>query len=486
MDFAKLAMAEVRRNPTRTLVAVIASALAAMIVILLRVIPEGYNIGVAMPERTFSGGDIIIFPAQAPLSSSDNRRLVWRNWHGRDWQSHLLYYFPETNSRGYFTGETCAGWRSMVPGEIFDKVKDIPNVKSISAYRSLPCVVRIGNQQIPAVLRGFDLETEYSIDSHVALGDPLDSENAENHRALVPLQARGFGDITPGNIIFISVPKTVIAESMSPYGKPLLHTGITWDEAKEYSFTVAGGYQIQVDEKPDLEAAIDSPGPPPMVPVFWIRPEVIISMDVFERIIEDLDPILEDKYLESFNMNFPSYQIALTVDRMSQLRQTTHLVRETLGSDYGVYPVPEALTYAARSRNHVVMPPNLHSVFSTLIIGFASVVVAGNIYIVVVQQKRKIGLLRVVGATSSNIKEYVLTLVAYVSAIGTLSGAVAGNFLYVVTLLGSDLSIKEWFAQALGDLSIIMGLSVGISTAIGLGIASWASRLSCSEVLSRE
>ncbi len=87
---------------------------------------------------------------------------------------------------------------------------------------------------------------------------------------------------------------------------------------------------------------------------------------------------------------------------MSQLRETARLVREALGSDYGVYAVPEALSYTAKARNHVVMPPDLHSVFSSLIIGFASVVVAGNIYIIVVQQKRKIGLLRVVGAISYN------------------------------------------------------------------------------------
>ncbi len=484
MDFARLAMAEVRRNPTRTLVAVIASALAAMIVILLRVIPEGYNLGVALPERTFSGGDIIIFPAHTPLSSTDTPILAWRNWQGSDWQSHLLYYFPETDSTGYLTEEKCAGWRAMVPNQIREEIRDIPNVKSISAYRSLPCIVTVENKRVPAILRGYDLESEYPLDPHVTSGDPLTS--AESHQALVPLQIKGFEKVKPDDKITISIPKAVITESVSPGGKPFLCGGISWDEAKEYSFTVTGGYQIQVGETPDYEAGANSPGPPPMIPIFWVRPEVIIPLETFESIIENLNPGLSDKYLEPFALNFPSYQIALTVDKMSHLRETTRLVREALGSDHGVYAVPEALSYTAKARNHIVMPPDLHSIFSSLIIGFAAVVVAGNIYIIVVQQKRKIGLLRVVGATSKDITQYVLTLVAYVSAIGTVSGAVIGNLLYLMTLLGSDLSIGEWFTQALGDFAKITCISLGISLAIGLGIALWASRLSCSEVLSRE
>jgi len=64
-----------------------------MLIILLRIIPEGYPLEIAMPERTYSGGDIVIFPALAPISSAEDKALILRDWQGSDWQSHILYYF---------------------------------------------------------------------------------------------------------------------------------------------------------------------------------------------------------------------------------------------------------------------------------------------------------------------------------------------------------------------------------------------------------
>ncbi len=486
MDFSKLAITEVRRNPTRTIVAILACALSAMIVILLRVVPEGYSVGLAMPERTFSGGDIVIFPAQAPLTSSEEGMLTWRNWPGSDWQSHLLYYFPETDVQGYLAEESCTGWRGMIPENVIEKIKGIPNVGHLSVYRSLPCVVTVEGQQIAAILRGFDM-AGHPIDGHLSLG--LEKKTAfssdDAWEILVPDKQKNFSKLQVDDLVSILIPKPTFMwyASMSAESEPALQIGLDWDAAEEFQFAISQKYAIQVGVEFDMEAAVGSPDPPPPIPVYWERPEFILPMKTFQAILEKLSPKLD--YGSNFDSLYPSYQMGVVVDKSSKLRETTRLIREALGNDYGVYAVPEAVSFTGTG-NHVVMPPDLHRVYSVLIIGFASVVVAGNIYIIVVQQKRKLGLLRAVGATSSNIIQYILTLVAYVSALGSLSGIIVGNILYLVALLGTDLSIKEWFLQTLGDSFAIIGLSAGLSLAIGFGIAWWASRLSCSEVLSRE
>ena len=483
MDFSRLAIAEIRRNPTRTVVGIITCALAAMIVVLLRVVPEGYNVGVALPERTFSGGDILIFPAQAPLSSAETSMLVWRHWQGSDWQSHILYYFSDTAAKGYLAEVDCAGWRGMIPRHVIEQILSVPNVKLVSAYRSLPCIVTTDRGTAPAFLRGFDLEG-HPIEPHL-------TQNVERHPAftqgdnlevVVPNMGRPFSELGVGDVVHIRVPKLLVYHSGSPAGL-VPQLAVDWDESQQFTFTVSQKYAVQVGEEVDLEAPRTDGGPPPTIPIYWERPELLVPMEVFERILRDLDPGLAGYGAGNFSLDFPTYQIAVTVDRNSRLRETTRLIREALGKDYGVYAVAEARGYHT---SHVVMPPAMHSVYSALIIGFASVVVAGNIYITVAQQKRKIGLFRVVGATSGNIIQYILTLVAYVSATGSSYGVVAGNLLYLITLLGSDLTFREWLIQALGDCGKIMGLSIGLSLAIGFGIAWWASRLSCAEVLNRE
>ena len=140
MDFSKLAVTEVRRNPTRTRIAVLASALAAMIVILLRIIPEGYPVGIAMPERTYTGGDIVIFPAQSPLSSAENSTLVLRDWQGSDWQSQILYYFPDIVKTGYLCKEECMGWRAMVPKDVMTAIS--VSYTHLDVYKRQLCLLR--------------------------------------------------------------------------------------------------------------------------------------------------------------------------------------------------------------------------------------------------------------------------------------------------------------------------------------------------------
>ena len=461
-------MTEVRRNPTRTRIAVLASALAAMVVILLRVIPEGYPVGVAMPQRTYTGGDIVIFPAQSPLSSAENSTLVLRDWQGSDWQSQILYYFPEIMKTGYLCKEECIGWRAMIPKDVMAAISDIPNVNSAYSYLALPCLVNTDDAIVPAILRGF---YEYSV---------------EGKEAIIPKITKGFENLGAGEMLHVTIPEPKVTEFVSQGSKTSLHIGTDWENTTEYSFEIIGSYSIQIGEEIDYEAWSNSPSPtPPMIPLYWDRPEILISSQLFEEIVRDTCTGIDPKYLESFSSLFPTYQITLTVDNMSRIRETTRLVREALGSDYGVYAIPEALT-AASSQGHVVMPPDLHKLFSALIIGFSAIVVAGNIYIVVVQQKRKIGLFRVVGATSKDILQYVLTLVAYVSFLGTCIGGVLGNLLYLFSFLGSDMEFKTWLSQALSDFGVIAGLSVAVSLGIGFAIAYWASRLPCSEVLSRE
>lgn len=491
MNFSKLAVTEIKRNPTRTRIAVLASALAAMLIILLRIIPEGYPLEIAMPERTYSGGDIVIFPALAPISSAEDKALILRDWQGSDWQSHILYYFPKIKKTGYFCSEGAIGWRAMIPKDVISAISDIPNIKNVYPYRALPCLVTTETSgTFPAILRGFNEQPPHSLEPYLHKEEKHNPSRFFSESCVEDMEAitsrQVMGKIPPGSTIHVAIPEPRVAEFVSPNGDTTLHMGMDWDNLAKYSFLVVGEYSIKVHEVIDYEASLGSPDPhPKTIPLYWERPEILIPSALFEKIAEETSDNIDPAYFEPFSSVFPTYQITLTVDNMSQIHQTTHLIREALGDDYGVYAIPEAL-FDTSSKGHVVMPPDLHKLFSGLIMLFSALVVAGNIYIIVVQQKRKIGLFRVVGATSKDIRQYVLTMVAYVSLSGTCIGALLGNLLYFFSFLASDMAFGTWLSQVLSEFAIITGISLLISLSIGFSIAHWASKLPCAEVLSHE
>ena len=60
MDFVRLAVRDVRRNGSRTALAVAATALATAILVLSRLVPQGYMKYQAFAERSFAGADIVV------------------------------------------------------------------------------------------------------------------------------------------------------------------------------------------------------------------------------------------------------------------------------------------------------------------------------------------------------------------------------------------------------------------------------------------
>ncbi|HHW19213.1 MAG TPA: ABC transporter permease [Firmicutes bacterium] len=484
MDFLRLAIIETKRNSSRTIVATLAAAFAAFVVVLLRFMPEGYATGYALPERSFTGGDILVFPGHVSLSSSKAAEYVWRGWPGRDWQSHILYFFPELPEKGYLSPQVSKGWRGMFPEEVIDRLQDIPEIAQISVYRSLPCLVRTGQREVPAILRGLKISPGkgYSIAPYVTTGRTLEQNDEGKFRALVPVQVEPFEEIKPDSQLEIRVPGVSLAYTQGPPGsgsEALPQTVISWDTGKTYEFTAVGGYQIQVGEVSNPEAAATSPGGVAVIPVYWERPEVIVPDETFEIILRDVsgkDP----------GASFPTYQIAITVTRMSKLKETARLIQERLGPDYGVFSIPDLLSARASGRNQIMIPPDVQRLVIWLVLALSGIVVTGNIYVLLAQQRRKIGLLRVVGATSRNIVTYALSLVVYVTITGTMSGFLAGKFLYLLVLLGSDMTWKEWMHQCIFDLATTLGISVAISGFMGLLIGFWASKTPCSEVLNRE
>lgn len=458
MDFLRLAMRDAKRNATRTLVAVIAVALASAVPVLSRMIPQGYVRGYGLAERTFAGGDILVWPAPRPVDLRDGSALDWRFWNGSDWQSDLIYFLPSVEIRGYLAEEGSSGWRPFTASEVGSRIRGVSGVTGVLPYLALPCTVKTGSGTANAILRGISPDSGQAsrISSIVKEGRPLSVDDRGLLSALIPLHGgQPWEKAFTGMALEVDVPG-----------------------ASSLTLDVVGGYTVETGEAPvEIPQTSNAPAQIMKLPVYWERPEIIVTEDTFLRLASGPAQAAA---------GYPVYQVALTVDRMSSLESTAREVAAALGPDYAVYSVPRLLELKSSGGVAPTVSREWWPVMTFLAFGLSAVLVAGSVYILLAQQRRKIGLFRVIGATRANIVAYSMGIAFRVAATGVVYGYLAGKILSIPMFIGSDLSFGQWVSQAGWDLLLVSGVSFGLTAALGLAVGLWASRIPCAEVLRRD
>ncbi len=461
MDFVTLAVREARRNASRTLLAVVAVALAAAAPILARMLPQGYVKEYRISERQYVGGDIVVWTAPAPIDTRDNTPLSWRPWDGSDWQSDALYFLPSLETAGYLAEKTAPPWRPITAGSVKPLLKGTPGISEIRPYLTLPCRVQTLDGPVPAILRGRDpdpKDSALSLASFVDVGRPLSDKDRGTEAALVPLA----GGNAPG-AFFVGLDITVTAGPATVTLSPV------------------GGYRVAVGEAEDRTQPPDRDGHFSVVKVYWERPEIIVTEETFRAIASKVS----GSAIDSLD-GYPVYQLSLTATKISSLQSTVAAVRAALGPGYAVYSVPELVEMKNSSTVTPVTTRDLWPVFLALSFSLSSVIVTGSVYILLSQQRRKIGLLRVVGATRRDVVVYSLSVALYVTLVGDAAGFLGGKVLSLLALLAGDMTALDWLRMTVSDLLTVLGLSLGITGALGFAVGLWASRIPCAEVLRRE
>lgn len=451
MDFLKLALREARKNAARTALAIFAVALASAAVVVSRSMPHGYPTGFRLAERQFVGGDLVVWSAVAPIDPRDQGPLVSRPFGGSDWQSHALYFLPSL-AHGYLAEPGALHWGPVQGLE--DKVLSVDEVASVSPYLVAPCLLDTPGGPVEAILRGRDIEDAgeaISMAHLVVQGRNLEPADRATLSALVPLHGGlPFGVLGSGQEITVRL----LSAEQTPV-----------------TLRAVGGYDVVTGEAIDYDAQPGPDGRHPVRPVYWERLEIIVSPETFARIAGDTVPV---------------YQISATVAKISELEAVVQRVRDALGPGYAVYSVPQL----AAMRESSVKVPVLDTGYVPAMYGLSfilsGVIVSGSVYVLLSQQRRKVGLLRVIGATRRDIFVYVLGLTLYVTIFGAASGFLAGKVLSLIALISSDMTVAKWLSLSAADLMVVGGLAVPTTVLFGLAVGYWASRIPCGEVLRRE
>ncbi|NLA60351.1 MAG: ABC transporter permease [Firmicutes bacterium] len=242
---------------------------------------------------------------------------------------------------------------------------------------------------------------------------------------------------------------------------------LSWDNPTSVRLDVVGAYKVELGVVP-LEH-LDQQTPTG----YWKRPEILVSRKTFLDLVGRILP------------EPPVYQMLVKVARHSDTKVVVQRLREALGQDYGVYAVAELVSTAGEAGGLRLIVPDMSSLIRWMIITMAAGIVAASVYVLLALQTRKIGLLRAIGATSKDIVLYALSAVAYTTLAGIGIGFVLGKLISLTVITATDFSFLEWLKMA-GYDALLSLAGIAIPLVLGLGVAIWASRIPCAEVLRRE
>lgn len=423
-----LAVRNARRNWSRSVLAIAGMALAAGILTAAHSVTSGYFSSGYMMVRTFMAGDIVVLPGHVYLDPGQVPRGIDLTWRALDqpYLNDLADLHPHILTDGYVMpeGAETAIDLDRLPAELTGH----PQVAAVTPYYSLPGYVEPGHY---APLRGRDIAGDLEAwrwDEAIVNGRYFTRQDDGAMVAVVAAPAAGTGisAIPPayrtpavGERLKISVPRLAGFSG----GLPIFD----YLEFEQVELEVIGHFQLKVGTVQEMRD-----GEPVAVDVYWNTPQVLIPSGAFREIyrqVSGLDPGMV-------------HQLSVRVDRFYDAGRVAAELRQQLRG-WTVMAVPEIMELSGRSRGQGAVPRDLAGPLTAAAYGIAGMLVVTNMYLVNVQRRRELGIMKAVGASSVNIMALVLVEYVGYALVGAAAGFGAVRLLAAVIMLMADVSLWE-------------------------------------------
>lgn len=512
MTFFRLAFTNVSRNLGRSVLSIIAMAVAAFVMTSSTSIAQGRPGSSYMAQRAFIGGDIVVYPDQYQLAGPEAGGANGANGANgtngataaagagaaapiddtltyartaADAQNDLPDLHPELRDEGYVrSGPALPNVIDL--RQVQQRLWNEKAVKLIYPYYELPGF-QGGPGGLPSPLRGRNTLLDQSIwhlYDYVTAGRYLTSADDGKFVAVVDAQQAKEGrDVPPvGTAIEVSVPTV----RQDPDGTRWFDYSTT----KTFTFTVVG--QIALPTR-----LLTWPTPPngsASEQLYWSTPQVFIPAATFEQIyrevsggnpyeFEQLAVIVEDQSfirqaMTELRRALPEYTAVTVADQMEQ--------DAARGLPEKAYEAPAEVQGNPNLRTQVGVPIDLGPAMTLLLYVIAAMIVAANMVLLVTSRRQEIGVLRAVGAKGRDVVLMVLTETTALSLGGALIGFVVVRFAATWTLLSNHIGLARVGLLTLTDLGRVMGVTLVMAVVFGLLPAFRMARVSPMEVLRNE
>ncbi len=510
MEFVRLGLINAHRNLGRSLVTVIAMAVAGVMMTASLSVQEGYGADRAEAYRGFLGGDILIYGEPSLLSVAQLGEASPSSWRWERYSGDLLgplaYFHPDMHYRGYARSPQ----RSMPVAasateleQLIQVVEDTEGVSGVNPYWVLPVPTlhfdRFGTPFVVenSVLRSWpfhdcghrDVMEEAMVSGRFFL--PEDDGKAvavvdQTRAHLSRLDVENVALPGRGEVITVTIPR--------PWRDDHGQVHFDYTRAQQFDLTIVGSYAlpsrtvawtITVGEEEILLTE----------ELYFTTPEILIPPATFAAMVESMARGAGDVAMADV---LSPAALGVRVENFAFVERLASAIRHRLG-DHSVISVPRQGDLAnqaylpepifrkpvedmplSRQRGY---PVNVAPVFNVVLFLVAALIAATNAAILVLERRKEISILKAVGGTEGNIVLMVLSEVLALSLAGALFGFAVVRVYATSVLLSTQTAWRDILAITLREGGLVLAATALAAGFFALVPALSTIRLSALEVL---
>ncbi len=471
MYMISLALKNLQRNWTRSLLAIVSMALAAGILTAAHSVTSGYFTSGYLMPRTFIAGDIVVLPGGVyldPQRVDPGDSLSWRPVR-QPYLNDLVDLHPQLLETGLVIPEALP--RGIDPQRLPAALLEHPEVTAITAYRTLPAYVP-PDHQAPLRSRNVEQDLRYGAwEQAMFAGEYFAPHHDGLPVAVISVPAFGVG-ISPlapsypvpavGQYLELDLPRLVDYADGEPVYDYLHLQRVRLQVIGHFTLPMGTTYQVVGGELEHLQ-------------VYWNTPQVLVPAATFEQIWRSVSLVPPG----------PVQQLSLRVERFYDAGRVAAQLRELL-PELTVMTVPEIMELAGRSTGQGAIPRDLALPLTVGSYGIAGMLVVTNMYLLNVGRRRQLGIMKAVGASSGSIMLMVLAESAGYALLGAALGfGVIRLVALVISLLAGVPLLETAVSTAMLGLRVA-GVTAAAAVIFGLFPAYEAATVPTLEVLRDE
>jgi len=474
MTLFVLSWKNIRRNMNRSLVAVFGMAVAAALLTGTTAMSTGYPVEAFISHRSFMQGDIVVYPqkftfmaSDAPgAADADAALWVFSAGDGLN-RTDVLQYHPEI-AKGYLA---TAGGIDPIPEETIVKMQGIEGVKAAHPLRLIPCVIQYVEQgsvkSVATHLRGRDIsaDTAWEFNKYLMGGRAFSPSDGGRMVAMASTTLPN-----KRQIMNRALPVKVLLPRVNQVGGKTIYD---FSEPTSVEFQLIAHFAVPTWV--EIQRSKESPEAPSRIvniQHYWETDQLLVPSGTLDAVFRQIGGTGRP----------PAYQVGLQVLSMFDVKTVAKRAGETF-RQYSAITVPEEAANQERLSGQMSVPADLNSLFRALAYAAAGLLVMANMHVLTVQRAKEIGVLKAIGASTTQIFAIILMEATGFSLFGGLLGFAGVRGVFSLVMLFTDAGLFSASLLTVESLGRVLGVTVGVAILSGLAPAYYAAFRTTTEVL---